>query len=118
MTSTDILERLRIDPGKRTIGELSQDREHALHEIVKLRADIERLRNVRIPKSATTDNRLPQVYPAGALIRLSEVCKLVGVSRSTIYQWTTAGSFPQPVHLGERAVRWRIEEIEQWREAL
>jgi prophage regulatory protein len=118
MMNTDILERLRLDPGKRTIGELSQDREHALHEIVKLRADIERLRTIRAPRSETADNRVPPTHRAGALIRLSDVCELVGVSRSTIYQWASEGRFPQPVHVGERAVRWRIVEIERWREAL
>jgi hypothetical protein len=42
---TDILNQLRIDPGQRTLGELLQDREAALHEIRLLRREIERLRH-------------------------------------------------------------------------
>jgi prophage regulatory protein len=113
----DILDRLRVDPGKRTVGELLQEREHALHEILRLRADIERLRTARTPKSPA-GNSAPPTHPSGALIRLADVCALVGVSRSTIYQWVSEGRFPQPVHVGERAVRWRIDEIVGWREAL
>lgn len=41
----DILNQLRIDPGQRTLGELLQDREAALHEIRLLRREIERLRH-------------------------------------------------------------------------
>ena len=42
-----ILERLRVDPGQRTLGELLQDREAALYEIRLLRREIERLRHIR-----------------------------------------------------------------------
>lgn len=118
MTICDILECLRIDPGKRTVGELLQDREHAIHEIVKLRADIERLRTMRAPRSAPADNQLPPTHRANALIRLSDVCSLVGVCRSTIYRWMSEGTFPGPIHVSEKAVRWRIDDIERWREAL
>ena len=118
MTSCDILERLRKDPGKCTVGELLQDRENALHEIVKLRADIERLRTIRTPRSAPVDNQLPPTHRAGALIRLTDVCELVGVCRSTIYRWMSEGAFPRPVHVSEKAVRWRIGDIDRWREAL
>jgi len=38
---TNILERLRIDPGQQTLGELLQDREAALHEIRMLRREVD-----------------------------------------------------------------------------
>jgi predicted DNA-binding transcriptional regulator AlpA len=28
------------------------------------------------------------------------------------------GSFPRPVRVSERAVRWRLEDIEGWRDSL
>lgn len=37
-----------------------------------------------------------------------------GLSRSTIYARMAAGTFPQPVHLGPRAVGWFEDEIESW----
>lgn len=48
MIQNDILERLRIDPGQRTVGQLLQDREAAAHEIRKLQGEIERLRTVTL----------------------------------------------------------------------
>ena len=35
--TVDIADRLRLDPGQRTLGQLLQDREAALHEILRLR---------------------------------------------------------------------------------
>lgn len=47
--------------------------------------------------------------------RLTELRELLGVSRSTIYNWIVEGTFPPSVHVSERAVRWRTEDIEAWR---
>jgi prophage regulatory protein len=37
-----------------------------------------------------------------------------GLSRSTIYLRIAAGSFPKPISLGARAVRWLESEVEGW----
>jgi len=123
MIGDDILDRLRIDPGKRTLGELLQDREAAAHEIRRLRAEMERLRSVRMPRKGNAEAARPEdnrksAFRPGSLIRISEVCELVGVSRTTIYRWITEGEFPEPVRLSKYAVRWRIDEVESWRDAL
>ena len=47
--------------------------------------------------------------------RLTELRELLGVSRSTIYNWIVEGRFPLSVHVSERTVRWRAEDIEAWR---
>ncbi|MBK79596.1 MAG: AlpA family transcriptional regulator [Gammaproteobacteria bacterium] len=52
------------------------------------------------------------------MIRISDVCDLVGTSRSTLYRWVGEGTFPAPVRISEKAVRWTLDEIEAWREAL
>lgn len=115
----DILSRLRIDPGKRTLGELLQDREAGVHEIVRLRAQIERLTAARAPRAAKSEGRNEEpVMRPGMLIRLTELIELLGVSRSTIYKWVNEGTFPSPVRISERAVRWRTEDIEAWRGSL
>jgi prophage regulatory protein len=36
---------------------------------------------------------------------------LVGISRSTIYRLISEGQFPDRVHYGPRAVRWREADI-------
>ena len=93
MKGLDILERLQIDPGDRTLGQLLQDREAAVHEIRKLRLQIEQ----RDKSRATTvpAPRGPQSEadpPRPMLIRLTELCELIGVSRSTIYTWVSMGT--------------------------
>jgi prophage regulatory protein len=57
--------------------------------------------------------------PAGAnmvnrIVRLPEVKRLTGLSRSTIYLRISIGSFPRPVSLGGRAVGWLEAEVQQW----
>ena len=48
------------------------------------------------------------------LIRLKEVMNLTGLGRSSIYNFMAEECFPQSISLGERAIAWHEEEIEQW----
>lgn len=111
----DIIDRLRIDPGQRTLGELLQDREAALQEILRIRVEADRhLQGHR--KHSGTDglsSTLSQLK-SGSLLRLKEVCELIGASRSSVYLWVTAGTFPKPTRIGRRAVRWRTDDVEVW----
>ena len=50
------------------------------------------------------------------LIGAAELGDLLGVGKSTIWSWHSAGRIPQPVHIGG-TTRWRQEEIEDWLEA-
>ncbi len=45
------------------------------------------------------------------LIRLPEVERLTGLSRSTIYRLRKLGKFPEQVRIGARAVAWWLSEI-------
>lgn len=122
----DILDRLRIDPGQRTLGQLLQDREAAAHEIERLRSQLSRLgangrtaplthlKGEKAPP-AVADTRKPP-FRAGTLIRLVDVCELLGISRSTIYNLLANGDFPEPVRVGQKAVRWQVNAIEAWRD--
>lgn len=47
------------------------------------------------------------------LIRLPEVCRQVGISKSTIYELINEESFPQPIKLG-RYSRWSQDEVQAW----
>ena len=49
-----------------------------------------------------------------AILRLKEVQKRTGLSRSTIYLRIQEGTFPKPVKLGERAVGWPEYEVDDW----
>ena len=48
------------------------------------------------------------------MLRLKDVIKKTGLSRSSIYKYISASKFPRPVHLGERTVAWVDSEVEDW----
>jgi len=56
--------------------------------------------------------------PGGALIWIADVCDLLSGSRATIYSWVSEGNFSPPVRVSKWSVRWKIDEIEAWRDAL
>ena len=139
----DILDQLRTDAGQLTIATLIQQREAAASEIVRLRETITHLgsaqqqmgRNAPQPLAnrslpAHTDapsrgSAPPCNTPSttlrperGALLRLKDVCSLVGVGRTTVYAWIAHRKFPQPVQVGARAVRWKTEDLDAWRASL
>jgi len=51
---------------------------------------------------------------ATLILRLPEVKKRTGLSRSTIYSRVDQRTFPQPISLGGRAIGWIESEIETW----
>lgn len=59
-----------------------------------------------------------QVAPSAAtpqrLLRLPEVCSLVGLSKSSIRAGVVAGTFPAPVKLSRRAVCWPAAAVDAW----
>ncbi|HEX6705227.1 MAG TPA: AlpA family phage regulatory protein [Albitalea sp.] len=48
------------------------------------------------------------------LLRLPSVLRLTGLGRSTIYRLMAQDRFPAPVRLSERAVGWRLTDLEEW----
>lgn len=48
------------------------------------------------------------------LLRLEDVEARCGISRSTIYRLMREGDFPEPIKVGQRAVRWLESEITEW----
>ena len=50
------------------------------------------------------------------LIKRKDVERLTTLSRSTIYDKMSKGTFPRPVKLGERAVAWRESDVVAWLE--
>ena len=81
-----------------------------MQEIIRLRSEIELLRN---------RSQVPVVLRQahGQLLTLREVCELLKVSRSSVYKWISEGTFPAPIRIGDRAVRWQSDQIANWRKA-
>lgn len=48
------------------------------------------------------------------ILRRKEVEIMIGLSRSTIYKLMSEGTFPKAIRLGQRAVGWRLSEINDW----
>jgi prophage regulatory protein len=48
------------------------------------------------------------------VLRLAQVQSRTGLSRSSIYQKISEGSFPLQVSLGPRSVGWIESEIDDW----
>ena len=51
---------------------------------------------------------------ATIILRLPTVKARTGLSRSTIYLRMSQGSFPKPISLGDRAIGWLENEIDEW----
>lgn len=62
----------------------------------------------------TEDPMEQKTNPPTCFLRLPEVQKRTGLSRSTIYVRLAEGRFPRPVALGTRAVGWVEAEVEAW----
>ena len=57
-------------------------------------------------------------HPLPTLIRLSEVKRRTGLSRSTIYKWMKENRFPAHKQVGLRAVMWLEQDITHWIEGV
>jgi prophage regulatory protein len=55
-----------------------------------------------------------QLQNALSILRRKQVQARTGLSRSTLYQFVSDGTFPKPVKLGARAVGWVESEISDW----
>ena len=46
------------------------------------------------------------------LLKVEEVCDLLQVSRSTVYEWTHTGFIPH--YKFPKGIRFRLSEVENW----
>lgn len=52
--------------------------------------------------------------PASSFLRLPEVIRRTGLSRSAIYLRVNKGTFPAPLKIGIRAIAWLQAEVDEW----
>ncbi len=50
------------------------------------------------------------------LLRLPEVLRMCGISKSQLYRMVRSGEFPAPVRISRRAVAWRGKDLLAWLE--
>src|SRR6188768_3371434 len=121
MHPDDLEVRLWLDPGQRTLGQILQDRTAAALEIRRLRLEVANLqaaRRVLASPARPSRDQTAASFSRPALLRISEVCRLTGLSRATIYRRIEEETFPAPLRVGDRSVRWASDVIDAWRDAL
>ena len=52
------------------------------------------------------------------LLRVKDVERELGISRTTIWRLVKAGVFPPPLRITSKAIAWRRSDIEAWQEQL
>ena len=57
---------------------------------------------------------MARLTTAPRFLRLPEVLNLVGVTRSTLYRWMDAGTFPKQISVGGNTVVWVESDITNW----
>jgi prophage regulatory protein len=50
-------------------------------------------------------------------IRPTEVLRMIGVSRTTLWRMVQAGAFPRPVRITDRIRGYLLEDVEAWMKA-
>ncbi|WP_313807577.1 helix-turn-helix transcriptional regulator [Sphingobium sp.] len=48
------------------------------------------------------------------ILRISEVLRLTGLSRATVYRKIANGTFPRQMSLSENASGWHASEVSRW----
>ena len=48
------------------------------------------------------------------MLRIGEVCRRTGLSKSQVHRLTAELGFPRPIKLGKRATAWIEAEVENW----
>ncbi|UNU72907.1 AlpA family transcriptional regulator [Moraxella nasovis] len=61
----------------------------------------------------TTQTQNDTFHPKG-ISRIDKVCKMVGLSKSTIYGWIKQGKFPKPIKLSTSMSAWRNSDVLAW----
>lgn len=72
-----------------------------------------------VPSDLGTGEPAPvpsRLAPSDSILRLPAVKAATGLSRSTIYDRISKGSFPAPVSLGGNVVGWPVSAINAWLE--
>lgn len=63
------------------------------------------------------DDPGPAVQSGARVVRTTEVMRLLGVSRVTLWAWRRKGLFPVPRRFGPNTIGWSVDEIRAWMES-
>jgi prophage regulatory protein len=67
----------------------------------------------------SADNQLKQPQlEDDSMLRMPEVTRVTGLSKSTIKRRVSDGTFPKPMHLSPRRIGWPAREVKDWLDRL
>ena len=49
-----------------------------------------------------------------SFLRLKEVLRITGLSRTSLYRYIDAGRFPRQVQVGPQVVAWSAADVARW----
>ncbi len=55
-----------------------------------------------------------RIVAGECLLPIQDVSKRIGLGKSKIYEMVGEATFPRPVRLSPKAVRWKQSEIDAW----
>ncbi len=61
----------------------------------------------------TTEPTLTELPPKGFL-RIKQILPFVGLSKTTINDWSKVGKFPKPIKLSPTIAVWKASDIHAW----
>lgn len=70
-----------------------------------------------VDPSNSSEPAIPPTAP-DSMLCMTEVCRLSGLSQSTIKRRVEAGTFPKPLKLGPRRIGWQAAAVMEWLERL
>ncbi len=56
----------------------------------------------------------PTELPSKGLLRWQQFQPFVGISKSTIWDWSKTGKFPAPLKLSPTVTVWKASDIHAW----
>lgn len=90
-----------------------------LTKINALRKEIDELVEIVIALDEDTQSLQPLQYQktdSDKFLTAKQVCEMLQISDSTFYEHIRTGLLPHGISFGPRSKRWRMSDIEAWRE--
>jgi predicted DNA-binding transcriptional regulator AlpA len=60
------------------------------------------------------DNPKTSIESERLALSAIDAARLLGISRAQFWKLNACGKIPQPIYLGTKAPRWRVDELREW----
>ena len=105
---------MRHARGLRRSDARPRDRAPARAPLEQLELDMRPIRKPTQRIKSTSPVTPDPLMDMDRLLRATDVVRVTGKHRTTIYRWEIAGLFPPPIRKAGRVIGWRKSDIERW----